>query len=92
METILSGLTMYYGLDWASMLLGFAGLYLLANRKRVGFAFTIAGCLLGVFVSLIASQYGFIFGNVINIGLAVMGLVKWRESAPLPVAVPGDLR
>lgn len=92
MEPILSALTMYYGLDWASMVLGFIGMYLLAHHRRMGFAFTIGACLLASFAAIIASQYGFIFANFVNIGLAGMGLIKWRESAPDPVAVSNDLR
>lgn len=92
MDTVITLFGTYYGLDWASMVLGFFGMYLLSERNRLGFVLTIGGALLAVGVSIIASQYGFIFANFVNICLALWGIYKWGKPAQAPVAVEAKVR
>jgi nicotinamide riboside transporter PnuC len=82
----------YLGLDWASMLFGFLGMYLLGNRNPVGFICAIIACALALIVSLMAEQNGFIVANIINSILAGLGLYKWRRSATRSVAESAKIR
>ena len=70
----------YYGLDWLSMGFGFLGLYLLTERKRVGFLFSLVGFGAAIITAYIAGQYGFMVANTISILLAIRGLVRWYET------------
>jgi hypothetical protein len=67
----------YYGLDWASMMLGFVGLYLITEKRRIGFVFAFFGFVAAVATALIAHQYGFIAANLISLGLMIRGYLKW---------------
>lgn len=78
-ELIIASFNTYYGLDWVSMVLGFFGLYLLTERKRLGFLFSFGGFGAALVTAFIAGQYGFMVANAISIGLSVRGLLKWKE-------------
>lgn len=67
----------YYGLDWLAMLCGFAGMWLLGKKRKVGFLFSAGGMIAGFVVSIIASQYGFIVANAVMFGIAVRNYVLW---------------
>ena len=67
----------YYGPDWLSSVVGLVGLYLVTEKKRVGFLLTIFSvCLAGV-VAVMAGQYGFLVANTATFILAARGYIKW---------------
>ena len=72
----------YYGLDWASMILGFAGGWIVGNRDPRGFLLLAGSIGLAFFTALIAAQYGFLVANTINLGIALRNWVKWRREGP----------
>jgi len=78
-EGIITSFGTYYGLDWISMGLGFLGLYLVTEKKRIGFLFSIGGFLAAIIVALIAQQYGFIVANTITTMIAIRGLLLWGK-------------
>lgn len=87
-ESFVHSLGTYYGADWLSMLTGFTGSWMVTSRNHWGFLFMIASMLLAGVTAVIASQYGFIFANIISIGIAIRGFVTWRpktevETPPL---------
>ena len=72
----------YYGLDWLSMVMGFAGAWLVTEKNKYGFILTIISVTLALIVALMAQQFGFVFANVITIGIATRGFMKWKAEPP----------
>ncbi len=68
----------YYGLDWASSLVGLCGLYLVTERNRFGFLLTSLSVVLAAVVAVMAGQYGFLLANVVTFILALRGFLKWE--------------
>ncbi len=68
----------YYGLDWASSLVGLYGLYLVTERNRFGFLLTSLSVVLAAVVAVMAGQYGFLLANVVTFILALRGFLKWE--------------
>jgi nicotinamide riboside transporter PnuC len=68
----------YYGLDWLSSFLGLFGLYLVSEKRAIGFVFTALSVVLAAAVALMAAQYGFLVANTVTFVLAVRGYVKWH--------------
>lgn len=75
----------YFGLDWASMVLGFWGSWIIGNRNRTGFVLIIASLILAFGTAVIAEQYGFLVANAISIVIAARNWAKW---APDPDPAP----
>ena len=76
----------YYGLDWLAMLLGFLGMWLLGQKRKVSFIFTGLGMVSALAVAILSSQYGFMVANSIMIVLSIRNYVLWyreerKESA-----------
>ena len=69
----------YYGLDWLSSVLGLLGLYLVTEKRSVGFVLTALSVILAAAVAVMAEQYGFLLANTATLVLAVRGYYKWRE-------------
>lgn len=67
----------YYGLDWLAMLFGFYGMWLLGKKRKVSFIFTGIGTAFALAVAIMASQYGFIFANLIMIGISARNYRLW---------------
>lgn len=78
MEILSPLFSTYYGLDWLSMLAGFIGMYRIAAQKRNGFLISIVAFSASIVVSFMAKQYAFVIANCINIGIAIMGYVRFR--------------
>ena len=80
-------LLQYYGMDWASMILGFAGAWMITEKNAAGFLFSIVSVVLALMTALMANQYGFIVANVISIIIAARGYYKWvcAERVPTPL-------
>lgn len=72
-------LTAYYGLDWLSSILGLLGLYLVTEKKSIGFLLTASAVVIASVVSVMAHQYGFLIANVVTLALALRGYGKWRS-------------
>ena len=68
----------YYGLDWASSIVGLIGLYLVTEKRPVGFLLSATAVLFAVVVALMAGQYGFLLSNVVTFFLSLRGYVKWN--------------
>lgn len=70
----------YYGLDWASSIIGLLGLYLVSEKRRLGFLFTAASVILAAVVAVMAAQYGFLIANSATLLLAIRGYLKWKDT------------
>jgi len=68
----------YYGLDWVAATLMLAGLWMVANKKRSGFAVTMLGSIIGAGVSYMAFQYGFLLSNTAMVFVALRGYLLWK--------------
>ena len=69
----------YYGLDWLSMITGFIGAYLLGNKDKRSFIFSIISLLAAITTAVWASLYGFVFANLIGIGFALRNYYLWHR-------------
>ena len=73
----------YWGADWAAMATGFLGSVMLARKSKVGFVATAISNVLAVFCAIMAQQWGFIFANLVNVGIGAYGWLNWsRPVAP----------
>lgn len=79
-DAIFNSFLVYYGLDWAALSFGMCGCYLVTNRNRFGFLFSMTGCICGFCVAIISNQYGFIVYNIILICLQSRGFVLWGRA------------
>ena len=85
METLFDTLFgTYYGLDWASMGLGFAGAWTIGNRRSIGHVLTAASVILACATAIIAGQYGFITANLISLVIHLRIWRKWRAEDTRP--------
>lgn len=82
MQSLIESFQMYYGLDWGALCFGLIGCYLVTNKNRFGFLFSMCGCMCGFGVALVSQQYGFIVYNIILISLQTRGFVLWGRPAP----------
>lgn len=73
-------LTVYYGLDWVTACLMLLGLWLVAEKKRTGFLVAAAGSCVGVVVSLMADQYGFLLSNAAMVFVSLRGYLLWKNN------------
>ena len=71
--------TAYYGLDWLASLSGLLGLYLITEKKPVGFLITAASVIVAAGVSVAADQYGFLLSNIVTFLLALRGYRRWQK-------------
>lgn len=86
-ELITQSFSKYFGLDWLALASGVIGTYLITEKKRVGFAFSILSCLCGFAVATISLQFGFVFYNLLLISIMVKGFMEWGdEPKPAPIS------
>ena len=71
--------TAYYGLDWLASIVGLLGLYLITEKKPVGFLLTATSVIVASGVSVAADQYGFLISNLVTFFLAVRGYAQWSN-------------
>ena len=69
----------YYGLDWLASFSGLLGLYLITEKKPIGFLITAASVIVAAGVSLWADQYGFLISNIVTFFLALRGYLRWKR-------------
>ena len=81
MEALIDSFSVYYGADWASMIFGFCGAWMITNKNKWGFVLLIVSLCLAMATAVIADQYGFIVANIINIAIALRGFYKWTKEA-----------
>ncbi len=79
----------YYGLDWAALVFGVMGSFLIGNMRREGFICSMFACSCGFTVAYLSHQYGFLVYNMILISLATRNYMRWgRISEENRVAIP----
>jgi nicotinamide riboside transporter PnuC len=61
-----------------SALLGLCGLYLVSEKKPIGFLVTASSVLFAVWVAIMAGQYGFLVANAVTFALSVRGYYRWK--------------
>jgi hypothetical protein len=72
-------LDLYYGFDWAAMLLTLLAIYMLGDKRRLGFVVMIVGNLSWVVVGVLAESLAMIVANLIFGAMNVRGIVKWTR-------------
>lgn len=80
-EALLTSLQTYYGMDWATMILGMSGSYLISSQNPVGFLLSALACVFGFCVAVISSQFGFIAYNLILATIMLRGYRLWIVTA-----------
>ena len=76
----------YYGLDWASMALGFWGAWIVGNRNPKGFLLICISVTFAFATALIADQYGFLAANTINMVISLRNWRKWSVESDTKLA------
>jgi hypothetical protein len=61
------------------MFLTFTGLYLIGNKKKLGFIIASSGNLLWIVLGISIQAVGLIFANIVIIILYVRGYLKWLK-------------
>ena len=79
--------TGYYGLDWVASLTGLLGLYLITEKKPVGFLITAGSVIVAAGVSVWADQYGFLISNSVTFVLALRGYLRWKREQSVTTEV-----
>jgi hypothetical protein len=78
-EQLKNNIFTYYGLDWLTIVFGIVGYLLITEKKSIGFLFNATSVGLAAVVAIIASQYGFLVANSIQLIVAVRAFIKWRK-------------
>jgi nicotinamide riboside transporter PnuC len=88
MEIIIDAFQKYYGLDWLALVSGLSAMYLLTQKKRIGFLVNVITCICGLSVALLSSQFGFVLFNTAMMGLAVQGYFNWQKEEHIKISHP----
>lgn len=83
MEDVLSALTKFYGLDWATMVFGLTGAYLLTIQNKMGFVLNVLACVCALSVAVLSGQVGFIVYNTVFMALMLRGFMNWNRAPVL---------
>ena len=78
-EILMESFARYYGMDWLAMAFGFTGAWMITNKNKTGFIYTLVSLCFALMTALIAGQYGFVFANLISMGIAIRGFIHWRS-------------
>ena len=70
-------MTQYLGVDWSAVGLTFAAIYLLGNRRRMGFLVMMLGNLCWSAMGIWAGSYAMVIANLGFFSMNVRGYVKW---------------
>lgn len=87
MDSLLTALTAYYGLDWIALMFGISGSYMITNQNRFGFLFSCLACLCGFAVAVMSAQFGYVVYNIILAGIMIRGfanLSRYQNAAAEP--------
>ena len=68
----------YYGLDWASTILGLLSIYCLGRKQEIGFIFRIVASLFWLTFAILAQTPAGVVANAAVIVLSITGLRRWR--------------
>lgn len=69
----------YYGSDWVATVLTMIAIYLLGNKRKVGFVIMILGNLCWVALGVIVHSIALVIANVVFIIMNLRGFVKWSS-------------
>lgn len=78
-EVLIESFARYYGMDWLAMIFGFTGAWMITNKNKTGFILTLISLCFALMTALIAEQFGFVFANLISMGIAIRGFIHWRS-------------
>ena len=73
----------YYGIDWATLVLGVSASYLISNAGKLYIGLTIGtiACIGGLSVAVMSGQHGFVVYNTILMSLNLRGLyLGWKKT------------
>ena len=69
----------YYGVDWLAMILTLIGIYLLGDKKRVGFMVHILGNFLWAILGIMTMSIALMIANVVYLFFNIRGYQKWKK-------------
>jgi nicotinamide riboside transporter PnuC len=70
----------YYGLDWLGMASSLLAVYLMGNKKRVGFIFNMLANVLFIYLAVFEMQsLGMCIGNIFFLIFNLRGYLKWKN-------------
>ena len=69
----------YFGVDWIIFVLVVTQLWLLANKKRVGFLFGMCGNTCGIFLGYLVESFACIIMNITFVFMHLNAYRKWGK-------------
>ena len=71
----------YYGTDWLGMVFTFANLYLLGDKKKIGFVFGFFASICWLAFTIMANSIPGAFANAVFAFLNIRAYIKWGKKA-----------
>jgi len=78
-DIILASFTKFNGIDWAAATLLLSGLWLVTDKRRIGFLVMITGCMLWVVHAHATGSVAQGVSNTIFACINLAGWWKWRK-------------
>jgi len=72
----------HHGIDWAATVLTIIGLYLLGNKRHIGFLVMISANLVWGILAIKINSIAMIVANVVIIVMNLRGYLKWANEIP----------
>lgn len=79
LETIKQYIFKYYGIDWVVTLTVFIGIFLLGDKKKLGFIIGMISSIFGFIFSFQISSVANAATSVVLFLLYLRGLIKWQK-------------
>jgi hypothetical protein len=71
----------YWGLDWTAMSLSLLGVFLLGNKRRLGFIIIAGANIIWVVLgSFLMGSAGIAIGNVVFLIMNIRGYFRWKRA------------
>jgi hypothetical protein len=71
----------YYGIDWLATICGLAGVYLLGNKNKYGFALFMAASLSWMTFGILTGSIAMIIGSTIFFIMHFRGFINWSRNS-----------
>jgi len=78
-ESLTESLTKFYGFDWLASIGILLGIFLIAEKRRIGFLVMAIGSLLWIAYAVITGSAAQIISNIILVIINLFGWWKWKK-------------
>lgn len=84
-------ITRYFLIDWLAMALSLLGVYLLGNKKKIGFIiFAVSNLIWAGLGFTMMQSLGVAIGNLVFFVINTRGYIRWIREAAIKKAEPID--